>query len=417
MAGQVIENVTRTACATAPARGSGGRRRALWRQPRGLCGSPSGPKRCSSTSWRCVRLGRHVLLPPVSTTRPVLPSTSTVAPSGSAVIASGTANTAGRPSSRATIAACESRPPVSVTTAATTPNSGVHAGSVVRHTSTSPGRTSAKSSGPRTTRAGPAASPGLPGVPVNELLSEARPDGAARAVGRAAVTGRACRIQTRPSAIAHSTSCGLPSRSSISRPSRARWSTTSSARQRRSRSAVGTSRMTTCVPTRSIRVSLAPIARRATVLSDTTQESGVTWPPTTRSPSPHDASIRMVLPVNSTPATSASTRRCTSTAVAGGSACTSPACRRRYATARSDHSEAQHPRTASATWSGPRTPRKVSCCPAAATSASSSLVAEERTATYPPDGPVIRVSAREISSTNAGERVARSTSRRAASAP
>ena len=54
--------------------------------------------------------------------------------------------TAGMPNSRATMAACESIPPVSVTTAAATPKSGVQAGSVVRQTRMSPGSTMANSS-------------------------------------------------------------------------------------------------------------------------------------------------------------------------------------------------------------------------------------------------------------------------------
>nr|WP_259299887.1 hypothetical protein [Streptomyces aurantiacus] len=283
-----------------------------------------------------------------SATWPVLPSTSAVAPSGRTVVASSRARTAGSPSSRATIAAWESRPPVSVTTAATTPNNGVHAGSVVRHTSTSPDRTRPKSPGPRTTRTGPTAQPGLPGTPVRTVPVPS-PAGSAAAVvpaGRGLVTGRAWRIQSREPVIAHSMSCGPPSRSAVPRPIRASRVTSSSVRQKRARSAGSTSRVITRAWSRSTRVLFVPSVRRVTVPPDTVQESGVTRPPTTLSPSPQDASTRTSAPVNITPATSASTRRCTSTAIAGASAA---ACRRRYSTARSDHSEAQHPRTASAT--------------------------------------------------------------------
>lgn len=76
--------------------------------------------------------------------------------------------------SRATIAAWESAPPVSVTTAAAMPSKGVHAGSVNGQTRMSPGRTLAKSSGPRTTRTVPVAVPGLPGVPANAAGSKDR---------------------------------------------------------------------------------------------------------------------------------------------------------------------------------------------------------------------------------------------------
>jgi len=131
----------------------------------------------------------------VSTTWPLLPSTMTRAPSGSVVVASGTASTAGRPCSRATMAAWESMPPVSVITAAATPNSGVQAGSVVRHTRMSPGWTRAKSPGPWMRRTGPVARPGLAGVPVRSAAPRAGPDGADGVLGRSAVIGRAWRIQ------------------------------------------------------------------------------------------------------------------------------------------------------------------------------------------------------------------------------
>lgn len=68
------------------------------------------------------------------------------------VVARGTASTAGIPASQATIAAWESTPPVSTTTADAMVNSGVHAESVLRQTSTSPGWALGKSVGPRTGR-------------------------------------------------------------------------------------------------------------------------------------------------------------------------------------------------------------------------------------------------------------------------
>ena len=98
-------------------------------------------------------------------TVPRVPSTRTGRPLGTTANAPAAPTTAGMPSSRATMAACESRPPVSVTTAATTDSSGVQAGSVVRQTSTSPRCTWTKSSTSCTGRAGPVARPGLLGVP------------------------------------------------------------------------------------------------------------------------------------------------------------------------------------------------------------------------------------------------------------
>jgi hypothetical protein len=94
--------------------------------------------------------------------------------------------------------------------------------------------------------------------------------------------------------------------------------------------------------------------------------------------------IRSVAPVtgsavNSTPAASASTSSCTTTASA-----TSPGSmpsRLRYSIARAVHSDAQQRRTASTTASAPRMSRNVSCCPAKEAPGRSSAVADERTAT------------------------------------
>lgn len=81
------------------------------------------------------------------------------------VVALGTASTAGIPASLTTTAAWESTPPASVATADAMVNSGVHASSVLRQTSTSPGWTLGKSAGPRTSRTGSEANPGLAGSP------------------------------------------------------------------------------------------------------------------------------------------------------------------------------------------------------------------------------------------------------------
>ena len=59
-------------------------------------------------------------------------------PSATAVML-GTLSTAGMPNSRATIAAWLSTAPLSQTTAAALRNNGVHEGSVIAHTNTSPG--------------------------------------------------------------------------------------------------------------------------------------------------------------------------------------------------------------------------------------------------------------------------------------
>lgn len=124
-------------------------------------------------------------------TWPVLPLMVMVDEGMRTVVALGTASTAGIPASLATIAALEqSTPPVSVTTADAMVNSGVHAGSVLRQTSTSPGWTSGMSAGPRTSRTGPEAIPGLAGSPVMVALLAGGCGGAVES-GRDAVTGRA----------------------------------------------------------------------------------------------------------------------------------------------------------------------------------------------------------------------------------
>ncbi|GAB2958037.1 hypothetical protein GCM10027184_01190 [Saccharothrix stipae] len=113
-----------------------------------------------------------------------------------------------------------------------------------------------------------------------------------------AVIGRACNTAIRPPATAHSTSTGTPWRSWIRAPSPA------SSRTRASDSS-------------------EPPDRRTTPSADTTYSSGVTVPPTRASPRPGAAlttvSVREPvtgLAVNSTPAASAGTIRCTTTASA-----------------------------------------------------------------------------------------------------
>ena len=100
-------------------------------------------------------------------TVPLLPSTSISEPSGMVLVASVMLTTDGMPSSRLTITAWLSIAPTSTTTASTGTNSGVHDGSVIGATSTSPGPMSRGSEGSSTMRARPRATPGQPAMPVN----------------------------------------------------------------------------------------------------------------------------------------------------------------------------------------------------------------------------------------------------------
>src|SRR3954447_14385024 len=99
-------------------------------------------------------------------TVPASPSTSTTSPSSIAVVAVPAPTTAGIPYSRATTAQWLRMPPVSVTTAAATANSGVHGGAVVSATRISPGFSRAASASERTTRATPVTVPGEPADPL-----------------------------------------------------------------------------------------------------------------------------------------------------------------------------------------------------------------------------------------------------------
>ncbi len=82
-------------------------------------------------------------------------------------VASVADTTHGMPSSRLTITACDIAAPTSTTTAAAGTNSGVHDGSVLGATSTSPGSRPVGSNESSTTRARPVALPGQPGNPVS----------------------------------------------------------------------------------------------------------------------------------------------------------------------------------------------------------------------------------------------------------
>src|SRR5882757_1259180 len=100
-----------------------------------------------------------------TTTVPAVPSTSTSMPSTSRTVASAVSHTAGIPNSRATTAACDNMPPMSVTTAAAWPNSGVYPTSVTWVTKTSPGSRRSAVSGV-TTRTRPRAFPPAAATPV-----------------------------------------------------------------------------------------------------------------------------------------------------------------------------------------------------------------------------------------------------------
>jgi hypothetical protein len=160
------------------------------------------------------------------------------------------------------------------------------------------------------------------------------------------VTGRAWVSQHLPSpSTAHSTSWGLPKCSCTRAPSRTSAATWSSVRQ----AASGAGRWT---PFPSLRSRTAPVCVR------TTKWSGSTAPLTTASPSPGLASMTLCprapvtgSAVKSTPATAASTIRCTTTA--SSVRAWSTRLRVRYSTARSVQSDAQHRWTASRTASAP----------------------------------------------------------------
>src|SRR5437763_13109593 len=130
----------------------------------------SGSAAACAPGWRAVsnRPGYSVVFIayPTTVTVPLVPSTSTTAPLGIRVVQSPAETTQGMPSSRLTMAAWENGEPTWTTTAAAATNSGVHDGSVIGATSTSPASSWEGSDGSSTTRATPRARPGQPGTPV-----------------------------------------------------------------------------------------------------------------------------------------------------------------------------------------------------------------------------------------------------------
>src|SRR5581483_12296451 len=92
---------------------------------------------------------------PGTDTSPALPSTRTIVPSGMRSVASCVPTTPGMPYSRATIAECDNKPPLSVTIAPSSGNKMLNASVVDSVTSTSPCWIRSNSVGPATRRAGP----------------------------------------------------------------------------------------------------------------------------------------------------------------------------------------------------------------------------------------------------------------------
>src|SRR4029077_3468595 len=90
--------------------------------------------------------------PPSTVTSPAVPSTRTRVPSAMRSVPSRVPPTPGMPYSRATIAECESRPPLSVTIAPSSGNRMLNASVVETVTRTSPWTILSKSDGPETSR-------------------------------------------------------------------------------------------------------------------------------------------------------------------------------------------------------------------------------------------------------------------------
>jgi len=158
-----------------------------------------------------------------------------------------------------------------------------------------------------------------------------------------------------------------------------------------------------------MRSALSPSFRSSTFPPprSSTKWSGLTAPETMASPRPGLASItssvrRPVtgLAVNITPATAASSLRCTATARCTAR-CWMPRWAR-YTTARSVNSEDQHSRTASSSAFSPTTLSSVSCCPANDASGRSSAVADERTATGGSSPPSPRYASAHAARTGSG---------------
>src|SRR3954463_2599901 len=205
-----------------------------------------------------------------------------------------------------------------------------------------------------------------------------------------AVTGRDCTTNSAPSrASAHSTSWWEPKYFCTRRATSTSPASIASSRHASDRRSSSTGTHTVPRPDGPARYSMcfAFTVRRTTspVTFETRYSSGVTSPPTTPRPSPHDASIATTLGspltglhVNMTPDTAASTMSCTVTPISGARPAAILA---RYVIAGALNVLAQQSRTASHTASAPRTQRYVSCWPANVASPLSSPTALERPAT------------------------------------
>src|SRR5262249_61310824 len=108
---------------------------------------------------------RNVLAQPMTVSSPLSPSTRTRVPSAIRSVASRVPTNPGIPYSRETIAACESRPPASVTIAPRSGRRMLNASVVDSVTSTSPCAIRANSDGSDTRRAGPSYTPRLAASP------------------------------------------------------------------------------------------------------------------------------------------------------------------------------------------------------------------------------------------------------------
>src|SRR5205823_5112525 len=104
-------------------------------------------------------------------TSPAPPSTRTRPPSGISPVPSRVPTTLGIPYSREMIAACESRPPASVTIAPSSGSRMLNASVVDSVTSTSPCTMRSNSDGPETRRAGPSYTPPLAARPRSRFSS------------------------------------------------------------------------------------------------------------------------------------------------------------------------------------------------------------------------------------------------------
>src|SRR6266540_2984082 len=122
--------------------------------------------RSKQRSLPCLREGDGLFhVHPSIVTSPASPSTRTRTPSAMRSVASRVPTTPGMPYSRATIAACERRPPLSVTIPPRSGRRMLKASVVDSVTSTSPLAIRPNSEGPETRRAGPSYTPLLAASP------------------------------------------------------------------------------------------------------------------------------------------------------------------------------------------------------------------------------------------------------------